>query len=97
MVNNQQYDSHVGRPTTVARVFHSLIVPPHACERGGEGTRRVRKTQRYFPWRTCRVKQTNVSTTTKYGIKPRIQGCPRGSVRIGGKIIREKIKKKSTA
>ena len=23
MVNNQQYDSHVGRPSTVARVFHS--------------------------------------------------------------------------
>ena len=23
MVNNQQYDSHVGRPSTFARVFHS--------------------------------------------------------------------------
>ena len=23
MVNNQHYDSHVGRPSTVARVFHS--------------------------------------------------------------------------
>ena len=33
----------------------------------------------------CRVKQATVSTATRYGIKPRIQGCPRGSVRIGSK------------
>ena len=32
----------------------------------------------------CRVKQSTVSTATRYGIKPRIQGCPRGSVRMGG-------------
>ena len=36
----------------------------------------------------CRVKQSTVSTATRYGIKPRIQGCPRGSVRIGGQSIR---------
>ena len=36
----------------------------------------------------CRVKQSTVSTATRYGIKPRIQGCPRGSVRIGGQRIR---------
>ena len=30
---------------------------------------------------------------TKYGIKPRIQGCPRGSVRIGGQRIRAQKKK----
>ena len=26
----------------------------------------------------CRVKQVIVSTATRYGIKPRIQGCPMG-------------------
>ena len=42
----------------------------------------------------CRVKQSTVSTATRYGIKPRIQGCPRGSVRIGGQSIRANKKKK---
>ena len=42
----------------------------------------------------CRVKQATVSTATRYGIKPRIQGCPRGSVRIGGQNIRFYKKKK---
>ena len=40
-----------------------------------------------------RVNQVTVSTATRYGIKPRIQGCPRGSVRIGGKSIRDYKKK----
>ena len=42
----------------------------------------------------CRVKQSTVSTATKYGIKPRIQGCPKGGVRIGGEKIRYYKKKK---
>ena len=41
----------------------------------------------------CRVKQLTVSTATRYGIKPRIQGCPRGSVRMGGQRIRYHKKK----
>ena len=41
----------------------------------------------------CRVKQLTVSTATRYGIKPRIQGCPRRSVRIGGQRIRAQKKK----
>ena len=41
----------------------------------------------------CRVKQLTVSTATRYGIKPRIQGCPRGSVRMGGQNIRYHKKK----
>ena len=45
----------------------------------------------------CRVKQLTVSTATRYGIKPRIQGCPRGSVRIGGQNIRYLKKKKKEA
>ena len=43
----------------------------------------------------CRVKQATVSTATRYGIKPRIQGCPRGSVRMGGQRIRYYKKKKT--
>ena len=45
----------------------------------------------------CRVKQATVSTDTRYGIKPRIQGCPRGSVRMGGQKIRFHKKKITTA
>ena len=41
----------------------------------------------------CRVKQATVSTATRYGIKPRIQGCPRGGVRMGGQKIRYHKKK----
>ena len=45
-----------------ARVFHSWSFHPMVTWRGGEGECRVRKTQHYFPWRNCRVKQVNVST-----------------------------------
>ena len=45
----------------------------------------------------CRVKQVTVSTATRYGIKPRIQGCPRGSVRMGGQKIRVHKKKISSS
>ena len=44
----------------------------------------------------CRVKQETVPTATRYGIKPRIQGCSRGSVRMGGQRIRYHKKKCDT-
>ena len=34
------------------------------------------------------LEQASVSTAIRYGIKPRIQGCPRGSVHMGVQNIR---------
>ena len=92
MVSDQQHDSHVGRfHTSFARVFHSWSFHPMLTSvgvkawSGQEDTTLLSMVDR-------RVKQVTVSTATKYGIKHRIQGCPRGSVRIGGQRIRAQKK-----
>ena len=93
MVNNQQYDSHEGRFRQVS--LECFIVDCSApglrglgvkAQSGKEDTTLLSMVDR-------RVKQLTVSTATRYGIKPRIQGCPRGSVRIGGERIRYYKKK----
>ena len=88
MVNNQQYDSHVAECFIVDRstpCFRGVGVKAWS---GKEDTTLLSIVDR-------RVKQVTVSTATRYGIKPRIQGCPRGSVRIGGQKIRYHKKKTS--
>ena len=87
MVNNQQYDSHDSECFIVDRST--------PCLRGvGVKTRSGKEDTTLLSMADCRVKQSTVSTATRYGIKPRIQGCPRGSVRIGGQNIRYHQKKK---
>ena len=88
MVNNQQYDSHVGRFRQVS--LECFIVDRSTpCLRGvGVKARSGKEDTTLLSMADCRVKQLTVSTATRYGIKPRIQGCPRGSVRIGGQNIR---------
>ena len=88
MVSDQQCDSHEGRFRQVS--LECFIVDCSApglrglgvkAQSGKEDTTLLSMVDR-------RVKQLTVSTATRYGIKPRIQGCPRGSVRIGGQKIR---------
>ena len=88
MVNNQQYDSHVGRFRQVS--LECFIVDRSTpCLRGvGVKAWSGKEDTTLLSMADCRVKQLTVSTATRYGIKPRIQGCPRGSVRIGGQKIR---------
>ena len=88
MVNNQQYDSHEGRFRQVS--LECFIVDCSTpCLRGvGVKAWSGKEDTTLLSMADCRVKQSTVSTATKYGIKPRIQGCPRGSVRIGGQNIR---------
>ena len=81
MVNNQQYDSHVAECFIVDRSTPCLRGVGVKAWSGKEDTTLLSMAD-------CRVKQSTVSTATRYGIKPRIQGCPRGSVRIGGQRIR---------
>ena len=94
MVNNQQYDSHEGRFRQVS--LECFIVDCSTpCLRGvGVKARSGKEDTTLLSMADCRVKQLTVSTATRYGIKPRIQGCPRGSVRIGGQNIRVHKKKK---
>ena len=87
MVNNQQYDSHVAECFIVDRSTPCLRGVGVKAWSGKEDTTLLSMAD-------CRVKQSTVSTATRYGIKPRIQGCPRGSVRIGGQNIRYYKKKK---
>ena len=93
MVNNQQYDSHVGRFRQVS--LECFIVDRSTpCLRGvGVKAWSGKEDTTLLSMADCRVKQLTVSTATRYGIKPRIQGCPRGSVRIGGQNIRYYKKK----
>ena len=88
MVSNQQYDSHEGRFRPV--LLECFIVDRSTpCLRGvGVKARSGKEDTTLLSMADCRVKQATVSTATRYGIKPRIQGCPRGSVRIGGQKIR---------
>ena len=81
MVNNQQYDSHEAECFIVDRSTPCLRGVGVKAWSGKEDTTLLSMAD-------CRVKQSTVSTATRYGIKPRIQGCPRGSVRIGGQSIR---------
>ena len=81
MVNNQQYDSHDAECFIVDRSTPCLRGVGVKAWSGKEDTTLLSMAD-------CRVKQSTVSTATRYGIKPRIQGCPRGSVRIGGQNIR---------
>ena len=86
MVNNQQYDSHEAECFIVDRST--------PCFRGvGVKAWSGKEDTTLLSMADCRVKQATVSTATRYGIKPRIQGCPRGSVRIGGQSIRVHKKK----
>ena len=88
MVNTQQYDSHERRfDTSFARVLHSCLFHPMLTSVGVKAWSGQEDTT-LLSMADCRVKQSTVSTATRYGIKPRIQGCPRGSVRIGGQNIR---------
>ena len=88
MVNNQQYDSHEAECFIVDRST--------PCFRGvGVKAWSGKEDTTLLSMADCRVKQSTVSTATRYGIKPRIQGCPRGSVRIGGQKIRYYKKKKN--
>ena len=93
MVNNQQYDSHVGRFRQVS--LECFIVDRSTpCLRGvGVKAWSGKEDTTLLSMADCRVKQVIVSTATRHGIKPRIQGCPRGSVRIGGQSIRYYEKK----
>ena len=87
MVNNQQYDSHEAECFIVDRST--------PCFRGvGVKAWSGKEDTTLLSMADCRIKQLTVSTATRYGIKPRIQGCPRGSVRIGGQKIRYHKKKK---
>ena len=86
MVNNQQYDSHEAECFIVDRSTPCLRGVGVKAWSGKEDTTLLSMAD-------CRVKQSTVSTATRYGIKPRIQGCPRGSVRIGGEKIRYYKKK----
>ena len=94
MVSDQHCDSHEGRFRQVS--LECFIVDRSTpCLRGvGVKARSGKEDTTLFSMADCRVKQATVSTATKYGIKPRIQGCPRGSVRIGGQNIRVHKKKK---
>ena len=80
MVNNQQYDSHVGRFRQVS--LECFIVDRSTpCLRGvGVKAWSGKEDTTLLSMADCRVKQLTVSTATRYGIKPRIQGCLRGSV-----------------
>ena len=87
MVNNKQYDSHEGRHHKFLECFIVDRFPP--CLRGvGVKVLSGKEDTTLLSMADCRVKQATVSTATRYGIKPRIQGCPRGSVRMGGQRIR---------
>ena len=88
MVNDQQCDSHEGRFRQVS--LECFIVDRSTpCLRGvGVKARSGKEDTTLLSMAVCRVKQLTVSTATRYGIKPRIQGCPRGSVRMGGQNIR---------
>ena len=87
MVNNQQYDSHDAECFIVDRSTPCLRGVGVKAWSGKEDTTLLSMAD-------CRVKQSTVSTATRYGIKPRIQGCPRGSVRMGGQSIRVHAQKK---
>ena len=63
MVNNQQYDSHEGRPQ-VARVFHSCSFPPHLCSAGLK-VQSGKEDTTLLSMEDCRVKQANVSAAHK--------------------------------
>ena len=88
MVNIRQYDSHEGRFRHVS--LECFIVDRSTpCLRGvGVKVSSGKEDTTLLSMAVCRVKQLTVSTATRYGIKPRIQGCPRGSVRMGGQNIR---------
>ena len=60
MVNNQQYDSHEGRPPIVARVFHSWSFPPH-LRSAGLKVQSGKEDTTLLSMEDCRVKQANVS------------------------------------
>ena len=95
MVNTQQYDSHEGRfDTGFARVLHSCLFHLMLASVGVKAWSGKEDTT-LLSMADCRVKQETVSTATRYGIKPRIQRCPRGSVRMGGQRIRYHKKKKT--
>ena len=87
MVNDQQCDSHEGRFRQVS--LECFIVDRSTpCLRGvGVKAWSGKEDTTLLSMADCRVKQSTVSTATRYGIKPRIQGCPRGSVRIGGYLL----------
>ena len=94
MVSNQQYDSHEERFRQVS--LECFIVDRSTpCLRGvGAKALSGKEDTTLLSMADCRVKQATISTATRYGIKPRIQGRPRGSVRIGGQNIRFYKKKK---
>ena len=60
MVNNQQYDSHEGRPPIVARVFHSWSFPPH-LRSAGLKVQSGKEDTTLLSMVDCRVKKANVS------------------------------------
>ena len=94
MVNNQQYDSHVGRFRQVSLECFTVDCST-PCLRGvGVKAWSGKEDTTLLSMVDRRVKQVTVSTATRYGIKPRIQGCPRGSVRMGGQNIRYHKKRK---
>ena len=97
MVSDQQCDSHEGRFRQVS--LECFIVDRSTpCLRGvGVKAQSGKEDTTLLSMADCCVKQTTVSTATRYGIKPRIQGCPRGSVRMGGQSIRYHKKKKTIA
>ena len=88
MVNDQQCDSHEGRFRQVS-LGCFIVDRSTPCLRGvGVKAQSGKEDTTLLSMAVCRVEQENVSTATRYGIKPRIQGCPRGSVRMGGQSIR---------
>ena len=92
-MSDQQCDSHEGRFRQVSLECF-IIDRSTPCLRGvGVKARSGKEDTTLLSMAVCRVKQENVSTATRYGIKPRIQGCPRGSVRMGGQRIRYHKKK----
>ena len=87
MVNDQQCDSHEGRFRQVSLECFIVELYPVLSSVGVKAWSGKEDTT-LLSMADCRVKQATVSTATRYGIKPRIQGCPRGSVRIEGQNIR---------
>ena len=94
MVSDQQCDSHEGRFRQVSLECFTVDCST-PCFRGvGVKAQSGKEDTTLLSMVDRRVKQVNVSTVTRYVIKPRIQGYPRGSVRMGGQSIRYYKKKK---
>ena len=74
MVSNQQYDSHEGRFRQVSRECF-IVDCSTPCFRGvGVKAWSGKEDTTLLSMADYRVKQVIVSTATRYGIKPRIQG-----------------------